>query len=102
MPTLETVRFRFQPDVEDTARDEAVAASSRFLAEQPGYRRRLVGETRLFAPSVHRQEAVSIDLAQVRQALREGRKLRIEYRDGEERLTRRTVRPLGLAFFGAV
>lgn len=42
MPTLETVRFRFRSDLDDAARDEAVAASSRFLAEQPGYRRRLV------------------------------------------------------------
>lgn len=42
MPTVETVHFRFRPDVDEHARDAALAASSRFLAEQPGFQRRLV------------------------------------------------------------
>jgi|GEM_PF-352923 len=42
MPTVETVRFRFRPEVDEATRDAALAASSRFLAEQPGFQRRVV------------------------------------------------------------
>ena len=45
---------------------------------------------------------MGVDLSLVRRALREERKLRLDYRDAGDRTTVRTVRPLGLAFFGPV
>jgi len=42
MPTVETVHFRFRPEIDEQGRDAALTASSRFLAEQPGFQRRLV------------------------------------------------------------
>ena len=51
---------------------------------------------------VHGRPAVGIDLAEVRRALREERKLRLDYRDARNRPSVRTVRPLGLAFVGPV
>jgi len=80
----------------------AATALAKVEAALPGTRRRMIEETRLFAPSSPGRPAVGIDLADVRRALREERKLRLDYRDVHERPTRRTVRPLGLAFFGTV
>ncbi len=42
MPTVETVHYRFRPEIDESSRAAALAASSQFLAEQPGFRRRLV------------------------------------------------------------
>ena len=42
MPTVETVHFRFDPEIDETAREAALAVSSQYLAEQPGFRRRVV------------------------------------------------------------
>ena len=80
----------------------AATALAKVEAALPGSRRGMVRETRLFAPTHSGRPAVGIDLAVVRRALRESRKLRFDYRDGQDRSTRRTVRPLGLAFFGPV
>lgn len=80
----------------------AATALAKVEAALPGTRRKMVRETRLFAPSSFGRPRIGIDLAVVRRALREERKLRLDYRDAEDRPTLRTVRPLGLAFFGAV
>lgn len=40
-----------------------------------------------------------IDLADARRAIRESRKMRISYRDGEGHLTRRTIWPIALAYY---
>jgi predicted DNA-binding transcriptional regulator YafY len=45
------------------------------------------------------KEAKGIDLAELRRAIRENRKLRIRYIDQEDRRSRRTIWPLGMAYY---
>lgn len=64
--------------------------------------RRHMVETALLAPANHFTEPISIDPAELREAVHGRRKVRFCYRDGEDRRTERTVRPLALAFYGPV
>jgi predicted DNA-binding transcriptional regulator YafY len=60
----------------------------------------LIGETRLYAPALSRDTAVSAALGQVRAALDDHRKLRLTYRVPDQPVTMRVVRPLGAFFWG--
>ena len=62
----------------------------------------LIRETPLFAPRHHLQVEVPIDLASLRATIRESRKVLFRYRDAAGTETERTVRPLGMAFYGPV
>ena len=64
--------------------------------------RRQMAEIALLAPTDHFSEPIVIDPGELRLAVRQRRKVHINYRDGEERESRRNVRPLGLAFYGPV
>lgn len=59
-------------------------------------------ETALLAPADHHQEPLSIDQVAVRNAIRSRQKIHMNYQDAKGDLTERTVRPLGLAFYGPV
>lgn len=61
---------------------------------------RLVG-TRLYAPGFHVPHQVVARLAMIRSAIDQRRRLRLSYTDGDGAHTERTVRPLGLFFWGA-
>ena len=61
-----------------------------------------MAETALLAPPRHFSEPISVDPSVLRRALRQRVKLRFDYSDEEQRRTRRTVRPLALAFYGPV
>jgi predicted DNA-binding transcriptional regulator YafY len=67
----------------------------------PPSRRSRVRDTRLFAPT-RGERPPSADLRPLRAALREQRKIHIEYEDAQGVQTARTVRPLALAFFGPI
>jgi predicted DNA-binding transcriptional regulator YafY len=54
----------------------------------------------LFAPGFHVRPQVAEGLAQLREAIEGGRKARIAYTDPSGAFTERTVRPLGLFFWG--
>lgn len=69
------------------------------LALPPG-RRGEVERARLFAPGFLVPKDAARNLEQVRQAILQHRKLRIEYADSAARLSARTVCPLGLYFWG--
>ncbi len=56
----------------------------------------------VMAPSHHYQEKVSIDLARVRRAVRNKRKIRFSYADKGGQPSKRTIWPLTLSFYGAV
>ena len=56
----------------------------------------------LFAPAARLPQAVVERMALLRAAIEERRKVRLAYRDVEGELTERTVRPLGLTFWGYV
>ena len=61
-----------------------------------------MAQTALIAPPNHFAEPISVDLAALREAVRTRHKLRFGYLDGAGNATNRTVRPLGLAFYGPV
>ena len=64
--------------------------------------RRHLADATLLAPADHRAEPIAIDPAALRWAVRDRRKVHFAYRDGSERATVRTVRPLALSFYGPV
>lgn len=56
----------------------------------------------LWAPENHHREPIAIDQAALRVAMRQQRKIRFTYRDLNDRVSERVVRPLVMAFFGPV
>lgn len=64
--------------------------------------RRHMLETALLAPPDHFQEPLSIDPVELRHAIRQRQKVRLDYEDNQGHRSDRTVRPLGLAFYGPV
>jgi predicted DNA-binding transcriptional regulator YafY len=62
--------------------------------------RQQMAETALLAPARHFAHPVSVDPSLLRQSLRRRLKVHFCYRDGEERASARTVRPLALSFYG--
>ncbi len=61
-----------------------------------------LAQTALWAPPDHFAEPISVDPRALRRAIREQLKVNFRYRDGEDRMTERDVRPLALAFYGPV
>lgn len=78
----------------------ARSAVAKIALALPPSRRDEVERTRLFAPGFLVPKDAARSLEQVRQAILQHRKLRIEYIDSGERLSARTVCPLGLYFWG--
>lgn len=66
---------------------------------------RLRGEllnTALFAPPSRMRTPFTVDLAALRRAVRARNKVHFRYQDEQTRPSERTVRPLGIAFYGPV
>lgn len=87
--------------------DPKLARAARQVLEKvetvlPQGREHLVRETALFAPKHPWRAEVTIDFGALREAIRELRKVRFGYRDAGGQVTRRTVQPFGLAFYGPV
>ena len=64
--------------------------------------RKHMDETALLAPLNHYAEPLSVDPTALRTAIRTCRKVEFSYADREGVATRRTVRPLALAFYGPI
>lgn len=60
-----------------------------------------IGKAPLFAPGFHVPVESARELSTLRRAIRERRKARMSYVDRAQAATERTVRPLGLFFWGA-
>ena len=60
-----------------------------------------LGKAPLFAPGFHVPAESARELSTLRRAIRERRKVRMSYVDRAAAATERTVRPLGLFFWGA-
>ncbi|MGX5664768.1 helix-turn-helix transcriptional regulator [Rhizobium daejeonense] len=58
-----------------------------------------IDATPLYVSRWHEIPEPKADLATMRRAIREERKLRLAYRDAENRETERTIRPLGLVYY---
>jgi predicted DNA-binding transcriptional regulator YafY len=65
-------------------------------------RRELIETTRLYAPGGKRLAPLRVSLGTIRAAIRDRRRLAIDYQDEQGRRTQRVVEPLGLFFFGPV
>lgn len=91
--------------VESWGGPELGAASRSALAKVtlalPAARRHEIEKTRLFAPGFHVDPETGRKLDAVRRAIGEGRRLTFSYTDQGGRASRRTVRPLGLYYWGA-
>jgi predicted DNA-binding transcriptional regulator YafY len=79
----------------------ARSAVSKIALALPKARREEIERTRLYAPGFHIPPAAAANLETVRQAILQRRKLRVSYRDSEQRASERTLRPLAVNFWGA-
>jgi predicted DNA-binding transcriptional regulator YafY len=77
----------------------ARSAIAKIEAILPRGKERLVEETRLFVPGRGDPPGEKIPLGELRKAIRERRKARLDYRDVEGKSSDRVVRPLALAFY---
>ena len=87
--------------------DPGLAAAARRIQEKveavlPENLRDELMDTPLFAPPTRAQVPFSVDLAGLRHAIRDRRKVQFSYTNEQGRSSTRTVRPLGLAFYGPV
>lgn len=85
-------------------RDPALEAASRTVLDKvatilPDRLRSGMEEARFYVSDGSHSEPRGIDLADLRRAIRETRKLRIAYTDAEGRGSARIIWPLGLAYF---
>jgi len=78
----------------------ARSAIAKIALALPAARREEIERTRLFAPGFLVPAGAAAGLETVRQAILQRRKLHIEYVDGAERASTRTIEPLALNFWG--
>jgi predicted DNA-binding transcriptional regulator YafY len=78
----------------------AQAALDKIAAALPADKRIAMDRTRLYAPSFHVDRELGKVLDTMREAIVEGRRLAFGYKDEGGRASVRTVRPLGLYFWG--
>jgi len=92
--------------VESWADAELSEAASDVIAKIeaviPDRLRGYMADTALLAPAQHFMEPIGFDFAEMRRALRHQIKVEFSYTDVAGHGTRRTVRPLSLAYFGPV
>ncbi|MEO8503532.1 MAG: YafY family protein [Acidobacteriota bacterium] len=80
------------------AADEALAKVETVL---PASLKTRIPDAEIFAPDFHVDAAQRSRLQPLREAVRDRRKIQLSYRDKEASSTDRSVRPLGLFFWGA-
>jgi predicted DNA-binding transcriptional regulator YafY len=92
--------------VESWADAKLATAASDVIAKVqaviPDRLRGYMANTALLAPPHHYMEPVRFDMAELRHALRSQLKVRFNYRNALAEASKRTVRPLCLAYFGPV
>ena len=76
------------------------SALAKITLALPKARREEVERTRLFAPGFHVPPHAAAGLENIRRAILEHRKLRIDYQDSAQRRSSRTLWPLGVYFWG--
>lgn len=90
------VRAWADPELKAAAEE----ALGKIEAVLPDRLKRAIPDAALFAPDFHVRRALTRHMTTLRKAIRESRKVRLGYEDREARPTARTVRPLGLFFWG--
>ncbi|MBN9492986.1 YafY family transcriptional regulator [bacterium] len=76
-------------------------ALARVEAALPDWLKDKMAATPLYAPGFHVPERMMSALSTIRAAIDERRKIHLDYRDANGVTTNRTVRPLGLFFWGS-
>lgn len=84
------------PELQEAARQ----ALARIEAALPERLREAVATSKVFAPGFHVPPEAARELRPLRAAIRQRRKVRLAYVDRDEQPTERTIRPLGLFFWG--
>ncbi len=82
-----------------TAASDIIAKVQQVL---PDHLRRYMADTALLAPEHTYIEPITFELADLRTAVRDKRKVHFSYADAAGSTSARTIRPLSLAFFGPV
>jgi len=85
---------------DDALAKAAESALARIEAALPDRLKTRLIDSRLFAPGFHVPQGVAAALPDLRHAIDERRVIRMDYSDGHGERTDRTVRPLGLFFWG--
>lgn len=80
----------------------AAEAIAKVEAALPRDRGHFVRATNLFAPEDHTRAVITVDLGALREAVRDSRRVRFIYTTPAGDTTERTVRALGLSFYGPV
>ena len=83
-----------------TLAGHARSAISKIALALPKARQEEVEQTPLFALSFHIGPGANAGLENVRKAILEHRKLRIEYKDSAQQVSRRAIWPLAVYFWG--
>jgi predicted DNA-binding transcriptional regulator YafY len=78
----------------------AQAALDKIAAALPTEKRIAMERTRLYAPSFHIDPQLGKVMDTMREAIVASKRLEFAYKDGEGKASERTVRPLGLYFWG--
>src|SRR5262245_3595483 len=81
-------------------REAARAALEKIHAVLPGERRASLEQTALFSLGFHVTPAVRAHVGQLRKAITDRKKLALVYEAAPDAVTERTIRPLGLYFWG--
>lgn len=89
------VAERTDPSLGKSAHD----ALERIHAVLPADLRSMFQHTALFVAPAAPSEGTQLDLGDMREAIRERRRLRLEYRDAKDVATERVIWPVALAFF---
>lgn len=77
-------------------------ALGKILSVLPVAARAAAQNMAIYAPPLGLEPAVQLTLQILREAVQARRKLRVDYQDASERLTQRTLRPLGCFYWGKV
>lgn len=85
---------------DETLARAAESALARIEAALPDRLKGKVSESRLYAPGFHVSHAIAGTLAELRKTIDARQKVHLDYTDADGALTHRTVRPLGLFFWG--
>ncbi len=86
-------------------REAASQAMAKIQAVIPKQQQNRIQQNTLFTPLMSQpvdSEQMAVNAAQVRQAIRDEKPLLIDYQDGEENKSQRTIYPFSLAFFDSV
>ena len=86
---------------DESMSDAADRILDKIAAVLPSHMRPRMALSSAYVPDVHVSPDITQQLGAVRSAIRDGKRVEINYEDAKERMTNRVVWPLGLVYWGA-